>query len=521
MRRSRQTARKHKDEQLNCDIPVTQRATLHGVRIRDNDGRSRYMATKIPYPSSFPPIVHTIAIPAQCRNPIKVNHARNPSDGIYQLNDKVDYSCYPGYLSRGNSEATCQLVKRNQLAWVWSGEPFRCVPKSCGDPGTIENGKRHGDSFIIASSVLYTCNEGFEMNGQARRYCQSDNQWSGQPPQCEPVTCNPTDHLENGKINYAYPLTFNSTVDYSCDVGFRLVGPSKRRCGPEKRLIGEVPICKEIDCGELGPLDNGYVNGDGTRMGDKKEFACLEGMKFVGNHTESLCLETGEWSHPLPKCLAPCIIPRVQFADRFYIVTPEMIEKSLRGTEIVLKNSAVGSLVNHESYIEIVCQQNYEFEKKMDEHNLIQAPYCNNSTWSYELRCKPASCRSRPPAPQNGRVRVASIEHGSKGFIYCLDGYRLRGDNITNCIKGEWSTVNSTCVEIYCSFPGYLENGRVLLVGLTGMYDYKPYIKRVSTGRQIAYECDSGYRLNDGAPGGATCIDGQWKPDGLPNCIKE
>lgn len=450
-----------------------------------------------------------------------MNHARNPSDGVYQLNNTVNYSCYPGYQSRGNSEATCKLIKRQQLAWVWTAEPFRCIPKSCGDPGGIENGKRHGDSFIIASSVLYTCDEGFEMMGQARRYCQSDNQWSGQPPQCVPVTCNPTDHLENGKINYGSPLTFNSTVEYSCDPGFRLVGPSRRVCGPERKLTGEVPICEEIDCGELGPLHNGYIRGFSTRMGDRKEFACREGMQFVGNSTESLCLESGQWSHALPRCLAPCSVPRVQYAEKLYIIKPDMIEHGLKGKEIILHPAEVGSFVDHESSMEIVCQEKYEFEKMMDGRYIIQAPRCNNSTWTYEPRCKPASCLNRPPVPPNGRIRLASIEHGSRGFIYCLDGYRLKGSNTTRCHRGEWSPVDSSCVEIYCSFPGYIEHGRVLLVGLTGMYDYKPYIKRISNNRQIAFECDSGYRLNDGAPGGATCIDGQWKPEGLPNCIKE
>lgn len=62
------------------------------------------------------------------------------------------------------------------------------------------------------------------------------------------VTCKPTDHLENGKINYVYPLIFNSTVEYACDYGFRLIGPKKRRCGPERKLVGEVSRCEGNVC---------------------------------------------------------------------------------------------------------------------------------------------------------------------------------------------------------------------------------------------------------------------------------
>lgn len=502
-----------------------------------------------------------------CRNPVKVNHARNPNDGYYRLNDRVSYSCYPGYQSRGSSDAVCKLVpgQSNHTAWVWSGgqsddinsyanngslqldqqqqlqqqqqQPFRCLPKSCGDPGQVDNGKRHGDSFIIASSVMYTCNEGYEMVGQSKRYCQSDSQWSGQPPKCEPITCNPTDHLENGKINYVYPLVFNSTVEYTCDYGFRLVGgPRRRTCGPERKLIGEVPSCVEIDCGDIGQLPNGYIKGFSSRMGDRKEFVCMEGMKFQGKHRDSVCLESGLWSNqPLPQCLAPCIVPHIEHSSRVYIIPAELIENQQAATngngsgnsfsETIepspLDSVESGVAASHGSYLEVVCDKDYELDEQMDENNIIQAPVCNNSTWSYEPRCKPASCKSTPPSPKNGRVRIASMAHGARGYLHCLDGFKLRGDNSTECINGNWTPINSQCIEIYCVYPGAIEHGRVLLVGLTGMYDYKPYIKRISNNRQIAYECDPGYHLNDGAPTGATCMEGLWRPEGLPNCIKE
>lgn len=32
---------------------------------------------------------------------------------------------------------------------------------------------------------------------------------------------------------------------------------------------------------------------------------------------------------------------------------------------------------------------------------------------------------------------------------------------------------------VYCQFPGYIEHGKVLLVGNMGLYDYRPYVKKV------------------------------------------
>lgn len=276
---------------------------------------------------------------------------------------------------------------------------------------------------------------------------------------------------------------------------------------------------EEIDCGDLGPLYNGYIKGFSNRMGDKKEFICMSGMSFVGEHTESICQESGNWSKPLPKCLGPCIVPHIDHATKVYVLPKDINQQS--GENISLKIVDSGQLVPHGSTLGVICQKSYALDEQMDSNNVIQGPFCNNGTWSYEPKCKPASCLTPPPSPKNGRIRIASIEHGAKGYIHCLDGYRLKGNNITHCIKGNWTSIDANCNEIYCGFPGIIEHGRVLLVGLTGMYDYKPYIRRISINRQIAYECEVGYRMNDGSPGGATCQDGQWKPEGLPQCIKE
>lgn len=71
---------------------------------------------------------------------------------------------------------------------------------------------------------------------------------------------------------------------------------------------------------------------------------------------------------------------------------------------------------------------------------------------------------------------------------------------------------------VYCPFPGTLENGRILLVGHMGMYDYRSYVKKVTNRKQIAYECEKGFNV-DGAPG-ATCVDGHWSPKELPRCVR-
>ena len=43
-----------------------------------------------------------------------------------------------------------------------------------------------------------------------------------------------------------------------------------------------------------------------------------------------------------------------------------------------------------------------------------------------------------------------------------------------------------------------IDNGKVLLVGNMGLYDYRPYVKKVINNKQIMYDCDKGYVLENG-----------------------
>lgn len=51
------------------------------------------------------------------------------------------------------------------------------------------------------------------------------------------------------------------------------------------------------------------------------------------------------------------------------------------------------------------------------------------------------------------------------------------------------------------------------------MYDYRPYVRKITNNRQIMYECDRHYTLGEGPPG-ATCVDGRWSPQEKPKCIR-
>ena len=126
-----------------------------------------------------------------------------------------------------------------------------------------------------------------------------------------------------------------------------------------------------------------------------------------------------------------------------------------------------------------------------------------------------AKCTELPEAPENGLVVAPNLEHGMVGKFECHDGYMLKGHNTTQCFFGNWTGMTPWCKEVFCPFPGFVENGKVLLVGAMGLYEYRPYVRKIRNNRQIMFQCDRDYELV-GGPTGATCIDGHWSPPQLP-----
>lgn len=95
----------------------------------------------------------------------------------------------------------------------------------------------------------------------------------------------------------------------------------------------------------------------------------------------------------------------------------------------------------------------------------------------------------------------------------------MRGGYVKLPCKLQHDIFTGAVIAVYCPFPGYIENGKVMLVGNMGLYDYRPYVRKVTNNKQIMYDCDRGYVLADG-PVGATCVGGRWSPKDLPRYVQ-
>ena len=55
----------------------------------------------------------------------------------------------------------------------------------CGNPGTPTNGQRQGSDFSFEATVTFSCNSGYELNGEESITCEATGDWSHPRPKCD------------------------------------------------------------------------------------------------------------------------------------------------------------------------------------------------------------------------------------------------------------------------------------------------------------------------------------------------
>ena len=55
----------------------------------------------------------------------------------------------------------------------------------CESPGEPSNGQRQGNDFSFGSTVKFTCNDGYTINGEETLKCVADGEWNHPRPKCD------------------------------------------------------------------------------------------------------------------------------------------------------------------------------------------------------------------------------------------------------------------------------------------------------------------------------------------------
>ncbi|XP_064386860.1 sushi, von Willebrand factor type A, EGF and pentraxin domain-containing protein 1-like [Halichondria panicea] len=253
-------------------------------------------------------------------NPIDCGSLSSPDDGGVVLlsgttfMSRATYSCNSGYLLRGTLIRTCGPDGQ------WSQYPPSCEPVDCGALMNPTNGRvdsLSGTTFM--DRATYTCNTGHNRVGTSSRMCLANGVWSSVKPTCKVVDCGALEYPTNGKVVILQGTTFDQPAVYSCNEGYTLNGDARRTCTASGHWSGSAPSCDPVDCGDLSAPVNGYVAiSRGTHFMDTAVYSCAPGYNFTGCPS-AVCQSNGTWSCDPPFCADNAMI-QLKFGPTSYCV---------------------------------------------------------------------------------------------------------------------------------------------------------------------------------------------------------
>ncbi|XP_065189459.1 CUB and sushi domain-containing protein 1-like [Sycon ciliatum] len=234
------------------------------------------------------------------------NAAVVPVKTDYRFQDSISITCLDNHeISNDvvNATATCLANM------TWSVIVPDCRLIDCGTIPSIPFADHHGNATTFGSVVTYTCHPGYNITaGAAMISCHGDKTWSSSQPTCTRITCLAPSPLSPESL--VTPMLsvydWNTTVEYSCQVGYLLTTPSitHAQCDSDGLFTVEHPGCHIVQCPVLA-TDNGVYSHSRAVYMDNVTLTCDVGYELQPQvyTVEFRCLATGSFSlSPLPTC---------------------------------------------------------------------------------------------------------------------------------------------------------------------------------------------------------------------------
>jgi len=116
------------------------------------------------------------------------------------------------------------------------------------------NGKKTGCTNMKSkpydTRCNFSCNVGYSLVGSPIRSCQENGSWSGEKSHCQAINCSSLPDPLNGSKTGCTNITsepFDTRCKFSCNVGYSLVGSPIRRCLENGNWSGEKSHCQGKD----------------------------------------------------------------------------------------------------------------------------------------------------------------------------------------------------------------------------------------------------------------------------------
>eukprot|EP00057_Strongylocentrotus_purpuratus_P020905 XP_011675379.1 PREDICTED: E-selectin-like [Strongylocentrotus purpuratus] len=222
-------------------------------------------------------------------------------------NKTCDFSCNIGYDLIGMSSLACLANG------TFSNDIPTCQIVSCSVPelpprlSPMASQCDAGLSINYTESCLYSCDVGYNLVGSASVRCLANTSLSDFLPQCEVETCNVPQLPPNlqSSCTEGQNVAYNTTCDFSCNLGYDLIGMSSLACLANGTFSDDVPTCEIVAC-EVPQLPSNLLTSNVLCLGSVTynttcHFVCDVGYNLTGESSVT-CLEDTTLSAPLPSC---------------------------------------------------------------------------------------------------------------------------------------------------------------------------------------------------------------------------
>ncbi|XP_043572153.1 sushi, von Willebrand factor type A, EGF and pentraxin domain-containing protein 1 isoform X1 [Chiloscyllium plagiosum] len=474
--------------------------------------------------------------PISCKDPGRPTHGLALGD-VHFVGGQVTFSCEEGYQLNGTETITCLEDG------LWSHTLPHCQARSCGIPGIPTNGTTEGTEFTFGEKVVYSCNKGYVLSGAAEISCLANGSWSHETPTCEPLMCPTPQDTDSGRYDLN-GITYLSTVSYTCNSGYQLQGPSTLTCNSTGQWNGTAPVCEIISCEPPPTLPNAFIIGNNFTFGSSISYGCKEGYTLIGSESKK-CLANGEWSLSATQCVPVSCgpAPNIDYAlpDTSHQLYGDIAiyyckdGYSISGNSQLVCNSqgawappegqaaphcvadfckkpafapyAILETISKEKFA-AGSQVTYKCEEGFVLNTSASIECVRGGEWNpspFSIQCIPVRC-GEPPVIELGHVSGHNYSFGAIVAYTCNTGFYVKGNKKRMCqASGEWSGQLPSCQRVSCGDPPHIANGNVEIKNGTLFQS------------EVRYYCDHGYRLV-GNPIRTCQGNRHWYSESSPSC---
>ena len=464
----------------------------------------------------------------------------------FKYGQELIFHCDQGYKLQGPNRVNCTASR------VWSSNTPSCVRVQCPRLGNITHGNVHllNGSRLYQDLAMFSCQEGFYLDGAEMLHCTHTGFWSDAQPVCSRIMCGPPPAVEYA-LSLSQQVEYGDTPEYQCQVGF-VLDSANLTCQGNGSYIGQVPSCVRIHCPDPGHVEHGHVILNGTAFEDSISYTCRRGYTLQGNAART-CLSNTSWTGSPPLCqIVTCEAPE-PIANAFHIDNRTYkydetlsvqchegfeIEDDLDILEISCLEHGNWSMMGIEC-IKVKCEppmvpngiiqainvtneipNEFVFGSRIlascDEgHSSIgqEVSQCSaNKTWVPELPfCEANTCQV--PVIEHALLSVDTdtVQFGSNLTVSCIEGFHVVGEVDLYCaLNGTWLSPIPSCHLVTCTNPSF-QDGKKIVIKLPNRGVGYPY------GITLKFECNQGFQLNGSIT--TTCRSaGVWSEE-IPHCV--